>query len=850
MATEVLTSSVLSYIDHGAYPTDEAVASSSLTPTNLSELSSQLRNAQNEIKEEIRAVSKSAAPDIDTWISRAKSVQLAIQQSRDTARQIVAEAEAGMHLKAKTKDAHDKIGLLEKEVAFNEALTGTLDHVRYANGMLDEVLNMVVAADIEAAMRSLEGAGPSIEALTGMVTPRVYDVLRKRAEVLKGNIMETAIQYWDGLIHVDTEQYSISITATGVPTATQHTVMPSVRLTDLVKIAQALNFHEPLLHKLNKDLDRVIVTRRLAIDDDGRLAKITVQNGKLSAVEKWEDKSHVTLFQDLRTIFEFLASDLPTSVSVPLSDILIPSLTARLEETWLNGEVLMGIKNLHEFQELINGTLDLADTINRLGWHGADPIQAWAQDAPKLWLKHQRENVLDTVRNYIFIYARETKTVEKVETQLLSQDDALVGGAGVVNSQTTDEGDWDSAWDEPEAEQTAPIGTNSSRHEAEVEGDDEASAWDLDEDETQESKGQPPAGEDDAWGWEEGDEDGISRHQPVSTSFEGAEELGSGQPTQQQEITLRESYTVTSVPTQLLALIDSMIKDNTARFGLNESAVNSGPLYESGVFGPGPPAFLTLPNLMFASFRAIAPIAYTKVPVSNMLMYNDASHLVSELRGWQVNRPDIGSMRLGNEITSLESFAKRAYAAEMDAQRTILRDLVDGAQGFSNATVIPYKQEGESAISQTVDRLRDVHKLWQGILSEGALLQSMGALLSTVVSKMMSDIQDLPDIGEADSKQLKLLCDKVTTIRELFTQNREGELVDMTFIYSPNWLKFQYLAEILESSLADIKYLWNEGELALEFSKEEVVELLEALFADSDLRRRAVSDIRRSGRGV
>jgi centromere/kinetochore protein ZW10 len=69
----------------------------------------------------------------------------------------------------------------------------------------------------------------------------------------------------------------------------------------------------------------------------------------------------------------------------------------------------------------------------------------------------------------------------------------------------------------------------------------------------------------------------------------------------------------------------------------------------------------------------------------------------------------------------------------------------------------------------------------------------------------------------------------------------------MTFIYCPNWLKFQYLAEILESSLADIKYLWNEGELSLEFDAEEVVDLIEALFADSDLRRKLVADIRRKG---
>ena len=65
----------------------------------------------------------------------------------------------------------------------------------------------------------------------------------------------------------------------------------------------------------------------------------------------------------------------------------------------------------------------------------------------------------------------------------------------------------------------------------------------------------------------------------------------------------------------------------------------------------------------------------------------------------------------------------------------------------------------------------------------------------------------------------------------------------MTGVYVPNWFKFQYLAEILESSLADIKWMWTEGELKLEFEAREVVDLIEALFAESDYRRRAIREI-------
>jgi centromere/kinetochore protein ZW10 len=42
--------------------------------------------------------------------------------------------------------------------------------------------------------------------------------------------------------------------------------------------------------------------------------------------------------------------------------------------------------------------------------------------------------------------------------------------------------------------------------------------------------------------------------------------------------------------------------------------------------------------------------------------------------------------------------------------------------------------------------------------------------------------------------------------------------------------------------------MWREGELSLEFGAEEVVGLVEALFAESPLRREAVREIRQGGR--
>lgn len=274
-------------------------------------------------------------------------------------------------------------------------------------------------------------------------------------------------------------------------------------------------------------------------------------------------------------------------------------------------------------------------------------------------------------------------------------------------------------------------------------------------------------------------------------------------------------------------------------------------------------ALYTLPTLILAMYRATASTSYAKLDTGNMLIYNDSLRLAEELGAFladaakqdatsslpRSSRPS-SRLRLENDIKALETFAKRAYSAEMESQRTVLRDLLDGAQGFSNCTVPPYAGECDSAVAQTVDRLREVYRQWQPILSHSALLQSIGSLLGTATSKMLLDIEDLSDIGEEESKSLKSYCDSVSSLRDLFVQEHpsgEGK-GDMTGIYCPNWFKFQYLGEILDSSLADIKYLWTEGELSLEYGADEITDLVEALFADSDYRRRAIADIRRSGR--
>ena len=98
------------------------------------------------------------------------------------------------------------------------------------------------------------------------------------------------------------------------------------------------------------------------------------------------------------------------------------------------------------------------------------------------------------------------------------------------------------------------------------------------------------------------------------------------------------------------------------------------------------PGLFSLPTLILAMYRAVGPSYYTTNPSGNIFLYNDAMWLVDQLTSFVANwkaRDDLpprayGMVKLDAEIVVMESFGKRAYTNELNAQRTIINDLLGG----------------------------------------------------------------------------------------------------------------------------------------------------------------------------
>lgn len=566
-------------------------------------------------------------------------------------------------------------------------------------------------------------------------------------------------------------------------------------------------------------------------------------------------------------ILDFLNTRLPKTICLPLSEVLLPSLINDVTDVWLNACVPIRIDEMPFFQQVLDRVSKLADQIDALEWSAdANALREWVQSAPRTWLAKRRETALGAVRSLLFTKLKERNVVERFETQMVSKGDALIG----ANDGASDDA-WDTAWEEEEPESSS-TNTKAAAHSQLTEDDDDLSAWDVeDEQPDQVIEAGVKAAKDtgandnddndndddaDAWGW--GDEEQAAQEDTKAEVEKEVQQSSAGKTppkaSTEREVTLKETYTVTAVPDGILEIIEHCILDAET---LTDSSYAHTPI------GPAASALYTLPTFALAMYRATASTAYGRLDTGNMLIYNDSTRLADRLRAFvaqQAQKDSTSSLpphqrptsrlKLDNDIKALDSFAKRAYSSEMESQRTIIKDMLDGAQSFENCTVEPYASACESAVDITAGRLRDVHGQWEHILSRSALLQSLGSLLGTATSKMILEIEDLSDIGEEESKKLKSFCDRLSEVKELFVQEHpeSGHQGDMTGIYCPNWFKFQYLGEILESSLADIKYLWTEGELRLEFDVDEVVDLVQALFADSDYRRKAIADVRRAAR--
>ncbi|KAG0156936.1 hypothetical protein PDIDSM_4119 [Penicillium digitatum] len=830
--TEILCQAVLGFVTEGTYP-EESVVAGKFPAAALARELELISKAREQVENEISSLSRENIFDADDWIIQAKQLHADIERSRLTAREIVAQHEHTEPLKAKVEDARAKVALVETEIAFNQAVAGSLEQVHRLCQQLEAGRAALRRGQITTAIEQLESTDAAVGKDAFFTNTNVMGILSDEVSMLRSEIVEALHSRWADQLKVDRQQGEFYVSSGDAAADSLESTISSLARLDILTSA---------LEKLQRDLLSANVNPILLPHPDGTSHGVVATETSIRIEPEASKTTVLETLDRLSSVLCYLRRHLPSSVSATFSESFIVTISSKMISEWLSSAIPTDLGGLAEFENILNHVLHFTKQIESWGWTGQKELVSWVNQAPRLWLTRRRVDSLDSVRKFIAASQGTTKQVERIEKENVSQSE----GSLLENASNDD---WDADWDDDKEDE--PKEAETAKPE-ELEGD--VSAWGLDEEEIEDNPNQAKQeaatsaeddDADDAWGWGDEDEDDhkvINKpSQPQKTAAinptDQKNTTGSASP---KEVILKEVFTITDIPESVLGVVRQQITDSKDILQ---------PIYANSRVASSGTGLLALPTLILAMFKATSSTFYSlKLTSGQMYLYNDSLYLADEIRKL-VEEHELS--RLQSDIEALEKFGKLAYSKEMQTQRTIVTDLLDGAQGFGQCSEQPFQADCENSIGATVDRIRDVHKEWQPILSHSALLQSVGSLLSTVINKVVIDIEDLGDISENQSRQLVSFCNQLSKLEDLFMPetNGDAEVLPVTAIYVPSWLRFQYLINILESSLADIKFLWLEGELGLEFSADEVIDLIEALFAESDYRRRAISEIRRAPRG-
>ena len=201
-------------------------------------------------------------------------------------------------------------------------------------------------------------------------------------------------------------------------------------------------------------------------------------------------------------------------------------------------------------------------------------------------------------------------------------------------------------------------------------------------------------------------------------------------------------------------------------------------------------------------------------------------------------------LRLDNDIKTLQSFANRSYGNEMNIQKTVLQDLLGDSQNLLQ------QDEMEAAVEAGTARIRTMAATWEPILARSVWSQAIGSLADTLAGRLITDVLELPSIGQEEAYNIARLIASATELDDLFLPSklggteRTGDEVPATAQYAPRWLRLKYLGEVLQSNLSEVRFLWCDSELSLYFTADEVVDLVQASFEDNARTRETMREIR------
>lgn len=430
------------------------------------------------------------------------------------------------------------------------------------------------------------------------------------------------------------------------------------------------------------------------------------------------------------------------------------------------------------------------------------------------------------------------------------EDDAWGLDEPVTDTQSPETTAISSESTHPEVSGRKPLSANSNQENAECEEEPDPDAWGfepeeepVDDSSVMRLRGGVPSPasseiDDEGWGWNEDISSETPAHQNISLK-----EKPAGQ--ENNELTLVnepvnpaarvEQLTISKLAQKVLGIVVQVVED---------AIETEKPDFPCPFLSASGPSLVKLGIDVLDLFRIVMAVHHSNlldsVPSLGVQFANDCVWLSKQI----LSIPRLGEQKETESLSKrLKELGAMIREKQLTNQRAALMECLNEAEGFVETSREDRFSACQRACRQVDHTLERLAHVWKPVMLRVDYLESVGHLVEDVLSRILNEIEEQVDIEENDSKRLNLICKSLHSLIRLFELQPEFDPADI-YRYVPSWFKFCFLSELLEASMADIMWMYREGHLS-EFSRREIVGLIKALFADSEMRAKNIDFILR-----
>ncbi|KAH7915288.1 hypothetical protein BJ138DRAFT_1055180 [Hygrophoropsis aurantiaca] len=314
-------------------------------------------------------------------------------------------------------------------------------------------------------------------------------------------------------------------------------------------------------------------------------------------------------------------------------------------------------------------------------------------------------------------------------------------------------------------------------------------------------------------------------------------------PDRQQSKSLSKSQTLEQEPYRVSFLTKTII-------GVVEGALHEGKaLASSGIFNYSPTSS-SLPGTLIMQTAGLALDLYRAFyPISlgngNAIQFsNDCFYLAEEIN--RIVTYERGVLAVKDKLEEcgdqLKVLSDSLFYDSIEQVQESSRGVLAAAEGFIDTSDQDRYDSCEMAMTRVLREIRSTAQGWKPLMPKSKYYNAIGAVVEDVLGQILEDVLALQDIPEIESHKLSELCRILGALEGLFIEDTSES--SFVVAHVPSWLKFSYLSELLEASMADLTYLFEEAAL-VDFEIDELVKLVRALFADTPLRTTTLNKIER-----